>query len=97
MTHVPATAGAGFIGRVSGRRGVIVKLGVAPSAGLRKSLAVLLHEEKVCQSIRHVYDKGGFRALLRFPLDLCDLGALGERLAVTRNTGLENRNYGGIA
>src|SRR5208282_5339541 len=73
MTYVPARGGAAFIGLVSGRRWVKVKLGVAPSPGPRKSLADLLHEEKVRQSIRHVYDERGFRALFRLPLDLCDL------------------------
>ena len=54
MTFLTATGGAGFIGRERGRRRVIVKLGVSPSAGLWKSLAVLLHEEKVCQRVRYV-------------------------------------------
>src|SRR5271156_1068758 len=65
MTHVPARGGATFIGLVSGRRRVIVELCVPPAAGPRKSLADLLHEEKVRQSIRHVYDERGFRALFR--------------------------------
>src|SRR6202008_3429558 len=92
MTDVPARGCAAFIRRVSGRCRIIVKLSVPPSAALRKSLAVLLHEEKVSQRIRHVYDKRGFRALLRFPLDLGDPGALGERLAITRNAGLVGCN-----
>src|SRR5579871_6982371 len=97
MAHVPTSGGAGFIGRESGRRRVIVKLGVSPSAGLREFLAVLLHEEKVCQGVRHVYDKRRFGALLWFPLDLCDLRALREWLAVPRNTRFESGNYRGIA
>src|SRR5580700_9961605 len=98
MARLPARRGAGFIRAESGRLRVIVELGVSPPAVLLgKSLAVLLHEEKVCQSVRHVHDKRRFRTLLGLPLDLRDLGALRKRLAVTRNTGLESRDYGGIA
>src|SRR6267154_3226973 len=97
MAYVPASGCAAFVGRESSRRRVIVKLGVCPSAGVRKFLAVLFPEKKVCQRVRHFHGERSFRALLRFPLDLRDLGTLGERLAVARNTGFVSGNYRWIA
>src|SRR5580698_1122385 len=97
MTSPPAPRGTGFIHRESRRRRVIIKLRIPPSAGVRKSLAVLLHEEEVCQRVGHIHGKLRFLALLRLPLDLGDLGALGKRLAVARNARLVGRNDRGIA
>src|SRR5690348_16332488 len=97
MASVPAVGSASFVRCVSGGRRSIVKLGVSPSTGIGKSLAVFFHKEKVCQDVRHVYDKLGFGAFLRFPLNLCDLGTLWKGFAVSRNAGLESGNYRGIA
>src|SRR5579863_4460217 len=97
MTCIPAIRGAGFVRAESARCRVIVELRITPSAGGRKSLAVLLHEEQVGQRVGHEHGKLCFGALLWLPLDLCDPGAVRKRLAVARNSGLEGRNYRGIA
>src|SRR4051795_1575050 len=68
-------------------RGVIAQLGISPSAAVRESLAILLDETNAVQGVRHIYGKGRLRILFRYPLDLRDLGAVGERLAVAGNAG----------
>jgi len=56
----------------------------------RKSLAVLFDDESLFKRrVGHIHDKGGFPcSFFGFPLELRDLGAIRERLAVARNTGL---------
>src|SRR5258708_39828147 len=67
--------------------GIVVKLSPSPCAGVRKSLAVPHHEINVMQGVRHSRRTGGLRTLFRVPMDLCHLGAVGERLAVAGNAG----------
>jgi hypothetical protein len=97
MASVPAIDDAGRIGRELVGRGLIVKHGVCPSLRVRESLAIFLNEKNVLQGVRHPYKKGGLSALLRFPLDLRNLGALRERLTVTGNAspvGIDHRGIG---
>jgi hypothetical protein len=63
MARVP-TVGAAPIGRERVGRGVIVKLGVSPSAGVRKSFAIPLDEINVMQGVRHHRRSGG-QAIVR--------------------------------
>jgi hypothetical protein len=44
--------------------------------------------ESLLEDVWHIHGEGGLRALLRLPLELDDLGAIRERLAVARNAGL---------
>src|SRR5438046_5765394 len=86
VAHVPAVGGT-RIGRERVGRGVIVEERVSPSGAVRKSLAVLFDEKSLREGVRHIHHKGGLRTLFRLPLELRDLGAVGERLAIARNAG----------
>src|SRR3954470_17049917 len=88
MAGVPAVGWRVFVGRPLGGRGVVVEERVSPTAGLRKSLAVLLDDESLREDVRHIDVESGFRALLWLPLQLDDLGPFRERLAVPGNAGL---------
>src|SRR5579872_3056080 len=68
-------------------RGVVVERHVSPSAGGRKTLAVLLDEEEVLQAGGHIHVKRGLRALLEPVFDFRDLGSIRERVAIPRNAG----------
>src|SRR4029453_12490258 len=68
--------------------GVIVEERVPPAAGLRKPLAVLLDDESLGEYVGHIDVERLHGGLLRLPLQLHDLGALGERLAVAGHAGL---------
>src|SRR6516165_11790608 len=87
MACVPAIGGSRVGYKLVGR-GVIVEQGVSPAAGVRKPLAVLLDDERLRESVRHIHDEGGLRALPEAPLELRDLGAFWERLTVAGNAGL---------
>src|SRR5262245_45491858 len=92
VTRVPAVG----LGLVSGHRpglDVMVEQRVPPAAGLRKPLAVLLDEESLRGSVRHIYDERGFSALLETPLELRDLGAFRKGLAVAGNAGLVSLDH----
>jgi hypothetical protein len=67
MARVPAIGGTGLIGRERVGRGIIVKHCVSPSAGVRKSLAILLDEIDVMQDVRHRRRSGGIGTLFRLP------------------------------
>src|SRR4029077_12876560 len=68
-----------------------------PTTAFRKSLAVLFHEKCLREYIWHIDDERSLGALLRLPLELRDLGALRERLAVARNSTFECLDDGWIA
>src|SRR3954452_198186 len=87
MARVSAVRGAG-IGREAVGCGFVVEQRVSPSAAFRKSLAVLFDDESLREHVWHIHDEWGLRALLRLPLELCDLGAVRESLAVAGNAGL---------
>src|SRR5262245_31702087 len=70
------------------RRGVLVELCVSPIAAVREPLAVPHHEIEVMQGVRYERRRGSLGALLRVPMDLGHLGAVGERLAVAGHAGL---------
>src|SRR5580658_8139307 len=57
MARVSAVCGAG-IGRELVRRGFVVEQRVSPSAALRKSLAVLFHDESLGKDVWHIHDEG---------------------------------------
>src|ERR1700681_4463149 len=87
MARVSAVRGAG-IGREFVGCGFVVEQRVSPSAAFWKFIAVLFDDESLREDVWHIHGKGGLRALLRLPLELDDLGAIRERLAVVRNAGL---------
>src|SRR6266446_4116351 len=89
--------GFGLVGCHLAGRGVMVEECISPAAGLRKSLAVLLDEERLRGGGRYIHDEGGLRALLEAPLELRDLGAFRETLAVARNAGLVRLDHGRVA
>jgi hypothetical protein len=95
QARVPAL-GVAPIGSELVGRGVIVKLGVSPSAGVQESLAIPLDEINVPQGVRHHRRSGGLRTLFRFPMDLRNLGAVGEMLAVAGNAGPAGVDHHGI-
>src|SRR2546430_9722985 len=76
---------------------VMVEDRVSPAAGVWKALAVLLHEECLRGSVRHIDDERGLRALLEGPLEFRGLGAFRERLAIARNAGLVRLDHDRIA
>src|SRR5262245_30147069 len=63
MAHVPAV-GLGRVGRHPAVR-FMVEDRVSPATGLRKALAVLLHDEGLRGRIRHLHLEGSLRALLQ--------------------------------
>jgi hypothetical protein len=65
MARVPAI-GAASIGRERVGRGVIVELGVSPSAGGRKSLAIPRDEINIMLGVRHRRRSGSLRTLFGF-------------------------------
>src|SRR5271170_3820538 len=86
MARRPAVYGT-RISRELVRCRFVVEHRVSPSAVvLQKSFAVLLHNESLLKDVWHIHDERSFRALLRLPLELRDLGAIRERLAITRDT-----------
>src|SRR6202041_3631839 len=87
VARVSAVWGAG-IGRELVRYRVVVEQRVSPTAGFRKSLAVLFHDKSLGEDVWHVHDEGSLGALFRLPLELHDHGAIRERLAVARSAGL---------
>src|SRR5690348_10337463 len=88
MARVPAVREARGVGGELVGLGVVVEQRVSPAAALRKALAVLLDDERLRENIRHVHREGRLGALLRLPLQLRDLRAFRERLAVAGNAGL---------
>src|SRR5262245_25195076 len=66
----------------------VVEQSVSPPARFRKSLRVFFHEESLRKGIRHIHHERRLGALLRLPLQLGDLRAFRERLAVAGNTRL---------
>src|SRR5271169_6332353 len=96
MTRVSAVGEAFGIGRELVRGGIVVEHRVSPPAGLRKSLAVLFHDESLGEHVWHLHDERGLRALLMLPLELRDHGAIRERLAVAGDAGLVRLNHGRI-
>ena len=74
----------------------VVEERVSPSAAFGKSLAVLFDDESLREDVWHIHDEGDLRALIRLPLELHDLGAIRERLAVTRNASLVRLDHGRI-
>src|SRR4029077_93909 len=78
-------------------RGVIIELGVSPSAAVRELLAVLHHEVDVMQRARHDRLTGLVLILLRGPMDLRESRAIGERLAIARDARLVGLDHCGIA
>src|SRR6476620_6023383 len=88
-----AVRGAG-IGRERVGCGFVVEQRVSPSAAVRKSLAVLFHDESLREDVWHIHGEWGLRALLRLPLQLRDFGAIRERLAVAGNAGLVRLDHG---
>src|SRR3954464_3006004 len=93
MASVPAIRGAGI-----GRElvGFVLEQRIPPSTAVRKSLAVLLHHESLCEYIRHIHHERGLRALLRLPLELHDLGAIRESLAVAWNASFVSVYHDGV-
>jgi hypothetical protein len=93
--------GAAFVAGPKGReglgRGSPVELGVAPSAAVGESLAVLHHEINIVQLAVHRRRRRRVFTLLRFPMDLRHSDAIGEMLAGGRKTGLIGGDHRGIA
>src|SRR5262249_2820986 len=76
--------------------GVVVEHRVSPSTAVREPLAVLHHEVDV-QEIARDGHFGEERVRLWLPMDLGHLGAVGYRLTVGGNAGLESLDHRGIA
>src|SRR3984957_2687777 len=87
MARETAIDGASRIWLEHVGRGLIVKKHIGPSLSIWESLALLFEQEHVLQGVRHVYSKRQLRHLFRPPLDLRDLGAVRERLAVAGGGG----------
>jgi hypothetical protein len=64
-------------------RGVILKLGISPSAAVCEPLAILRHEINVMQGVRYQRLTRGRLILFRVPMDLRHFGAVGKRFAIT--------------
>src|ERR1700683_3435871 len=96
MARVSAVRRAG-VGAELVRRRIVVEQRVSPSAAFGKSVAVLFHDESLLENVRHINDEGGLGALLRLSLELHDLGAVRERLAVPGDARLVRMNMGGLA
>src|SRR6266852_4943353 len=77
-------------------RGVILKLAISPSAAVREPLAILHHEINVMEGAGYHRLTGSRLVLFRVPMDLRHFGAVGERLAVTGNTGLIGVDHRGV-
>jgi hypothetical protein len=79
---------------------VVHEHGVSPSVRVRKSLGVLLDELDLSQfaghSVRRARGKRGIGQLIRFPNDLGNLGAIGERLAMARGAFFVGLDHDGI-
>src|SRR6266404_9565292 len=87
MARVSAVRGAGISSELVGCS-FVVEHRVSPSAGFRKSLAVLFHQESLGKGVWHIHDERCLGALLGLPLEPGDFEAIRERLAVARNAGL---------
>src|SRR5258708_12664200 len=74
----------------------MLNLAISPSAAVREPLAILHHEINVMESAGHQRLTGGRLVLFRVPMDLRHFGAVGERLAVTGNTGLTRVDHRGV-
>src|SRR4249919_440814 len=88
--QVARVAAVGFAGGIGGERvvlGVVVEQRIAPTAALRKTLAVLLDDERLGEDVRYIDDERRLRALLRLPLKLRDLRSIREGLAIARDAG----------
>src|SRR6185295_14317629 len=88
MACMSAVRDARRIGRETVGLGVVVEQRVSPPATLRKSLAVLLHEERLGEDVGYIHDERSLCALFWLPLELRDLGAIRESLTVGWNAGL---------
>ena len=99
--HLASCSCGGESDRVAGPerlgRRVILELGISPSAAVREPLGVLRHEIYVMETARHYRVAGLVVSLLRVPMDLRHLGAVGERLAVAGNACLVGLDHRGIA
>src|SRR5579871_1651228 len=87
MARETAVHDASRIGLERVRCRLIVKRRVGPSLRIRVFLGVLLDEENVLQDVGYSHRERSFRIFFRFPFDLCNLGTIGERLAVAGDTG----------
>src|SRR5262245_10825320 len=77
------------------RRGVIFERAPSPPAAVCKPLAVLLHEVHVMQGTWHgrLLEE---LVLFRSPMDLCHLGAIWKRHAVTGDSTLISIDHYGV-
>src|SRR5262245_66521754 len=94
MAEEPTIDDTGLVGREAVRRDIIVERGIGPTLRVRVFLLVLFNEEDVLKVVRDPHKEGRLIALLRFPLDLRNLGAVRERLAVAREAGLVGVDHG---
>src|SRR5215469_3257004 len=79
------------------RLGVVLEFSPSPAAAVREPVAVLDHEVDVMEGAGYEGLTGLPRLLLRVPMELGHPGAVGERLAVVGNAGLEGRDHRGVA
>ena len=96
VARVAAVGDAGGVGAVGIRGRVVVDQRIAPAAAPGKALAVLLDHEGLREHVGHVDDERRLGALLELPLQLGDLGAFRERLAVAGNARLVGLDHDGI-
>src|SRR5580693_8795761 len=80
-------------GPIRSGRNVILKHGISPAAGVRELLAILHHEVNVVERVGHQRRTGEGLLMYRIPMDLRQLGAIRERLAISGNTGLERVDH----
>src|SRR5258708_16034368 len=80
MARVSAVRGAGISSELVGCS-FVVEHRVSPSAGFRKSLAVLFHQESLGKGVWHIHDERCLGPLLVLPLDLFIFHAILQRLS----------------
>src|SRR3982751_7020064 len=95
VAGMSAVRGAGIRRELVGGS-FVVEQRIAPAARRREMRAVLLHDERLREDVRHIDGEGSLRALLWLPLELHHLRTLGERLAIARNAGLVCGDHDGV-
>ena len=86
-----STVAGGRVGRERVGLSAIIEQSITPAARFRKPHAVLLDDKCLREDVRHIHVEGRLHTLLRFPLQLHDLGAFRERLAIAGNARFEGR------
>jgi hypothetical protein len=95
MARVPAL-GVAPIRRKRVGRGVIVKLGVCPSARVRESLGILFDKRNRFQGVQYHHGIGGLRILFRCALIFATLEPSGKCLPLSGMPALQALMIAGL-